>query len=233
MNRMAKYSVIADEYYDGTRHPTCANFREASSVIVHSMLGPLLPARILEVGAGRSIAADYLLAGSHRLETLVITDSSEEMLAHSIDLESHGAELIVADARKIPKAEKSIDVLISSLGDPYNDFEFWKEAARLVRPNGHVIFTAPAWEWAMNFRQSEGSNSDEAMFVSKDGVSFVLPSFVYSAPAQIELITAASFAVIECRTVSAKKLSSSLSSKLAIASDADEPIVRGFLARKL
>ena len=31
---MVSYNEIASEYYDAQRHPTCANFREASAQIV-------------------------------------------------------------------------------------------------------------------------------------------------------------------------------------------------------
>src|SRR5258708_2843943 len=98
------YELVALEYYDPHKHPTCANFREASAGILRDWLAQLFPngpGRACEVGAGRSILAELLDRQRVPLDDLLITDSSPSMLSYSSGWRQRGSRLSLNQAEAI------------------------------------------------------------------------------------------------------------------------------------
>ncbi len=197
------YQDVAAEYYDRTRHPTCAGLRMLSGRYIAARLcrTASAPRRIVEMGAGRSIVAELL--GSGATDQLVLVDNSEGMLRHSAGLVDPACRL-VADAAATGLPTGSVDVLVSSLGDPYNSVRFWREVARLLRPDGICLFTTPSWAWASAFRSAD--HQDSAEFVVGDGEVLSLPSVVLSEEDQRAMWQGAGFHVLEVVGASAADL---------------------------
>jgi ubiquinone/menaquinone biosynthesis C-methylase UbiE len=209
----------------------------ASAVIIARWL-PSIPtgASVCEVGAGRSVVAEQLIHLGQSLNRLLITDESARMLEYSRQFESAGATLWLARAERLPIAGDSIGCLVSSLGDPYNNRTFWTEAFRVVRPGGIVIFTSPAYEWAVSFRR-ESQNIDasfmQAEFELADGRRVYLPSYIYSDSDQQSLVEGAGFVVRDVRSVTIADLHGAvLSPKLCLGRGRNGPVVTGFLMQK-
>jgi ubiquinone/menaquinone biosynthesis C-methylase UbiE len=271
------YEKIAEEYYNETAHPTCANFREASRLILEDWIGRLSPSRprialdassdwhayflsnksgsafnllaaedelnllpsinpnhegpnslLCEVGAGASLLAEILSQHDRGLDDLLITDASEKMLSKSHRWVDEGAMLENAPADNLPLPDSSCGLLVSSLGDPYNTSEFWKEVHRVLHPSGDVLFTTPAYEWASRFR--DDTQEGYAKFILQSGEEVRVPSYIYPDTAQKELITSASLSVEEIRTVPLSEIGSEfISPKLRV--DGEElPVVTGYWA---
>lgn len=191
--RMGNYGDLAREYYDSVRHPTCANFREASRRLLISWLSTLAlsGAHLLEVGAGASIVSEWLSRNGRILDRFIVTDLSSKMLQYS---HNHVIDQrIVCDAQKLPFIDGSFDVVVASLGDPYNTTPFWSEAVRVLRRGGYLLFTSPSFEWASQYR----GMSDVAEFVLSDGTQVGVPSYVNSEKQQLGMMSACGLTVIE------------------------------------
>jgi SAM-dependent methyltransferase len=152
--------------------------------------------RVLEVGTGASIFAEWLLKEGRTVERFVATDLSQEMLEYSRSSIA-AADCVLCDARRLAFLSESFDIVVSSLGDPYNTPQFWKEAARVLRVGGHVLFTTPSFEWALKFR----GETDAAAFVVSDGSEILLPSYVKPDDIQGRIIEASGFMLVEIRAV--------------------------------
>lgn len=234
---LSSFNVVADEYYIPTRHPTCNNFRSGSAMIIADWFLHLpVDAKVCEVGAGKSVVAQDLLAQGRSLAHLLITDESAPMLDYSRQFEVQGATLMVANAERLPVASGSIDWLVSSLGDPYNTLGFWSEAFRVLKPAGTAIFTTPAYDWAKCFRQeTENSHATftEAEFELVNGQKICLPSFIYPETDQRSLVEESGLTVRQVRHISIADLQGEvLSPKLCLQRGSTAAVVTGFLVRK-
>jgi SAM-dependent methyltransferase len=232
MRVLDSYDNLAAEYYDAARHPTSANFREASALILSSWNEYLIGGRVCEVGAGASLADELLTAGAglgpHQL---ILLDSSFAMLAHSRKALPRGAQLVLADAELLPLADQTVDVLIASLGDAYNSARFWSGACRTLSRSGVVLYTSPSFEWAREFRKSS-HDTHSAEFELVDGRVVDVPSYVLPLEGQVDLIESNGLLVKESTSVTkSARRSTQLSAKLSGCSD-DDPIVTGYVAIK-
>lgn len=210
---LSTYGRIAAEYYDTNLHPTCSNFREASSRIVRRWLRRYVPGGLwrVEVGVGRSLLAESL--PTHE-QTLLI-DSSRRMLHYSEGWLSHGAAALVGLAEQTPVRSGCCELLVASLGDPYNTSQFWAEVHRILVPGGVCLYTTPAEEWASTFRGDE----DEALrataeFLLSDSTWVRVPSLVYSPPVQSALVSQVGLEVKEIASVRVSEIQGSVSPKL-------------------
>lgn len=222
---VTSYSFVAAEYYDPRRHPTCANFRECSAVILRAWFNEfLIPgSRIVETGTGASLAAE-LLQNLNLPAVLVISDLSEAMLTHS---KFHVADLrLISDAERLSVRDSSVDAIVSSLGDPYNTLTFWKECARVLKPGGRVFFTTPSFKWACAFREETGTPATVAEFEIKTGDTVLVPSFILSPTAQATLIVTSQLQIQQQIHIDSSAIRSTTKSpKLR-----SGPIVSGYLA---
>jgi len=191
------YQVIADEYYDKDRHQTCANFGELSCLFLYERLRKLAitAKNALEVGAGRSILAQVLEDTHLPLSRVTILDQSSGMLKHSKRWIEAGAVPIIADARHTGLRDSTFDLIVSSLGDPYDSPNFWLEMRRIIDDNGVFLFTTPSFEWSSRFRAA--SERDKAEFSLRGGRSILAPSFTRPIAEELTLIIASGFEIVE------------------------------------
>ncbi|QCB93491.1 class I SAM-dependent methyltransferase [Cellulomonas shaoxiangyii] len=108
------------------------------------LLGDVAGARVLEVGAGAAQGTRWLTAaGAHA----VATDVSHGMLAAGAAATGAGrgrVPLVQADARALPFADATFDVVFTAFGalpfvpDPHR---VHAEAARVLRPGGRWVFS--------------------------------------------------------------------------------------------
>ena len=189
----ASYELVAQEYYDSERHPTCSNFREASLILLRKWRVPILQSRsICEVGPGRSLVAEFFLSARDNLDRLVLVDESASMLAYSEKWRDAGATLKIGSAFSLPVPSNAFDLVVSCLGDPYNTFSFWTEVRRVLVPGGTCLFTTPSFDWAHSFRiASDSKYMESADFELFDGTHIQLPSFIRPPADQAILIRSA------------------------------------------
>ena len=226
----AEYSELAGEYYDSNRHPTCANFRQASRLVLarwRVLLGS--GSLVCEVGSGCSLLRETL-AGETAGPALLLTDRSAGMLAYSSSSPRGSAVFLAgADARSLPLRDGSADALVSVLGDAYNETAFWREAARVVRPSGFVVFISPSYEWVTSFRGDVFP--DVAEFELGDGQLVAVESLICSQAEQVALMAEAGLCVIEIVGVPRWQVEEPVSPKL-LGIPPDYPIVSGYLATR-
>jgi ubiquinone/menaquinone biosynthesis C-methylase UbiE len=231
---LSTYDAVAHEYFDRARHPTCFNLRWATRVRLEEFLAQVAGSRhaILEVGAGDSLVAEVLSQDGH-LERLSITDVTAAMLAYSEKWRDDGATLSRQDARQLELDDQSMSVIVSSLGDPYNEERFWKELRRVLAPGGSIFFSTPSFEWAQGFRSRSGSPLHAAEFARSDGTVVYLPSFIYSVAEQVRLINGAGLTVTKVLHTSLDELpAEGRSRKLTEVLQAVDPVVTIFVARR-
>jgi SAM-dependent methyltransferase len=228
------YDDVAAEYYDAVRHPTCANFSELSATFLVPRIDKYAPAStaILEIGTGRSIVAPTMAAKKLPLSQVTLLDQSPRMLKHSLDWERRGARLLVANADNTGLPPASFQLIVSSLGDPYNDANFWQEVSRLLDSRGICLFTTPAREWSERFRAD--SDRRAAEFVLANGAKILVRSDIPSVASQSEMIGRAGLCLDETQALGAAQLSGPLSPKLLVDGQASPlPVVRGFAVKKV
>lgn len=215
-HRLGSYADVAAEYYDAVAHPTCRNFREASAVYLAAVARRLvLSGTTLDVGAGRSLAADLLLSRGVSLDGLVLLDNTPAMLRHSSGLRDRGAKFVVGDATAFPIRDASFRLVVSSLGDPYNVPQFWGEVMRCLEPGGCCVFTTPSFEWADRFRRGRKEEVPSlAYFRLRTGAGLHVPSFVLPAGEQVEMIRRAGLLVEEVAVIPTSEVQEPISSKL-------------------
>ncbi|MGC5844080.1 class I SAM-dependent methyltransferase [Mesorhizobium abyssinicae] len=225
--RHASYDEIASEYYDPRRHPTCASLRELSAAYLTPRIELASGAakRLVEVGVGQSLLAPSWRAAGGDLGYVTLLDNSPSMLAYSADWQRLGTRLVLADAAATGLPAASVDVLISSLGDPYNSPLFWQEVSRILKPGGICHFTLPAFEWAMAFRDKE--NMSTAEFLRADGVKLLLPSPVLNELDQRRMFATAGLRLVDEEALTRQALTSRPAPKLMCV-PVDVPAVRGY-----
>jgi hypothetical protein len=222
----ASYDQLADEYYDAELHPTCANFREGSKALIGEWLTASHRPTICEIGAGKSIVVE-VAAEEERLDpiSLVLVDESVRMLRHS----NTGGSFVVADACALPTSA-TFEVIVASLGDPYNVPAFWGEVARACEPGADVFFTTPSYEWATTFRDPDAA--EQADFVTTSGEHVWIPSYIASASDQAAMGRAVGLRLQMKKDFYATELSGPLSPKLSASAQHNDPIVTGYWFEK-
>ena len=229
------YSKIATEYYDVIAHPTCANFREASILCIERFLRRFRREMDLKVvgetGAGKTVLAELAGYNFEDVERIYITDSSPEMLHYSDNIIDN-AIVQKADASDLPFRNGEINLLISSLADPYNTAEFWAEASRVLTPGGLCFFTTPSHDWAEAFRRDFQKHDHVAEFLLRDGSSWEVPSHVRPFEAQRAMFDRAHLDIVDHTEVRVSDLhSSQLSPKLSVCDGDTLPLVQGYAVR--
>lgn len=225
------YDEIAEEYYDSERHPTSANLRAASCMFLrrHKHVVAHCAGRVCELGAGRSVfAADCGLA----IKRPFLIDISIKMLRHSHSIAVADRQLLVGDVLNLPIRDASVACVVSSLGDPYNGPQLWQEVNRVLESSGTVLYTTPAYEWAMAYRALHGDPSNAAEFDLRDGRAVQVPSTILEPAEQVCMFESVGFEVAEMSHVTLSMLTGeSLSPKLKVGGP-DLPIVTGFRIEK-
>lgn len=229
------YEDIAQEYYDSIRHPTCANFYEASVYLLNLWLKHLHVNNgwLCEVGSGKSLLAEKLNKQNMALDHLILVDSSPSMLKYSNQWASKGTQLILGDAVKLPFASGSLALLVSSLGDPYNEYNecsFWEEVYRVLRPGGISLFTTPSFDWASEYRDEDYMM--QAEFKLLNGRKVWVPSWIYPKDRQLKIFRDSGLLVKEVSQVSRSALMSEPISPKLLIGENDKCIVTGYVLVK-
>ena len=185
-------------------------------------------ARACEVGAGSSLLAELLWRRHRGLDGLLITDALPEMLEHSRRWERCGAALAVAPAASLPVPDASLDLVVGSLADPYDDDSLWEEVSRVLAPGGLCVLTAPSAVWAHRFRV-EGSPGHAAEFVLADERTVYVPSLVRSPEEERRLIEDHGLTIASEASTALAALDEQISSKLRVLAPEDA-VVQGFVA---
>ncbi len=231
------YDDLADEYYDREIHPTCDNFRQISKKLIFSALQECghLEGAILEIGAGRSVVCELHddFGIPRHLSSVVLSDGSRGMLSYSTQWNNSVSGMVVCDARSLPFIDSGIALIVCSLGDPYNDIGFWREAYRVLSPKGKIVFTAPSYEWAMRYRSTEPLGGPHlAVFSTRAGARSV-PSYVLNDGSQCMLCKSSGFIDVSCKPGFLSELPElGRSNKLKCIESGDAPAVSCYIAEK-
>lgn len=228
---LSSYGRVASEYYDTRRHPTCANFRQASRLLLELLVPKSMAARSCEIGAGSSLLAELLWRRHGSLDYLLITDAQPEMLEHSRDWERRGAKLAIASADSIPVPDESLDLVVASLADPYDDDSLWEEVFRVLTPRGSCVITVPSATWAHRFR-TDDTPDNAAEFELADQSKVYVPSLVRSREEERVLIENQGLHVIREMSAPLKVLDEPISRKLRVL-EPDDAVVRGVVASRV
>jgi SAM-dependent methyltransferase len=172
----SSYDQIANEYYD-PRHITSRNFDHATRAAFAS--NPFTVPEsglILEIGAGRGRANEFLGVPPQRLVQL---DNSPTMFA----LRDRERSLlqVLADACDIPIASQQFSGVVGFLVDPFLGLNSLAEAFRMLADNGRLLLTVPTHEWGIELRTQLGIDPMTTRFrVLGTDRSVVLPSLLHT-----------------------------------------------------
>lgn len=158
------YDLLADEYYDAS-HKTCRNFDTTAKLALEGFK-PSVPSTglVLEVGAGRGRAHEFLGVAPDRIVQL---DSSPQML----NLQARESCLLrlCADAASIPISGSPFALVVAFLFDPYLGMNFAREVFRVLAAGGKFIGTNPSACWGHPLRDDLKLNRNETRFVDRQG----------------------------------------------------------------
>jgi SAM-dependent methyltransferase len=170
------YDKIAAEYYL-PGHQTSRNFDSATIAALASLQIAVPPGIVLEVGAGRGRASEFLRADSSRIVQL---DSSEAML--EVQPREPSLLRIHADACKIPLIGQQFSAVVGFLVDPFMGLDFLAEAHRMLVSGGLLLLTVPTRAWGKPLREHLGIDLMTTRFrVLGTENTVTLPSLLHSS----------------------------------------------------
>lgn len=177
------YDLIASEYYDNG-HITSRNFDEITKKALISVRLNVGNGLVLECGAGRGRAAEYLNLPSKQIVQL---DASAEML--NLKEREDCLLQVHADACSIPLSSEQFCGVVGFLVDPFLGLDFLKEAHRVLQSDGELLLTTPTNEWGEKLRKSLGIDTMTTRFkVLGSENTVVLPSNLHSKDRLVEML---------------------------------------------
>jgi len=200
MNLCCDYSLLAQEYYDSEAHPTCANLNELSRQYINQELTGESYTNALELGSGLSSVAPLRKNGFLNLQQLVVSDKSDAMLTWSNKFQDQIDNKVLADNEMLLDSfiENQFDLVVCSLGDPYNNKNFWHGLRAICRVGATIIFTTPSYSWSSSYRILEHSPPDKALFITKDNNEIYSSSYILDISQQLNLVKSAELKPIGC-----------------------------------
>jgi SAM-dependent methyltransferase len=236
MTEVSSYDPIAAEYYDPAKHPTCADFRDATAALLDEFLSPIAAAPLpcLEIGAGKSLLAEAFQARGWPIAGLTLTDASPAMLAHSNGWAAEGARLIPAAIEALDLPAGGFRAIFACLGDPFNDADLWQNIERWLAPQGICFFSSPAHEWAARYRPAFQSGQTGLAEFIVNGKTLAVSSTILPQPAQTALIESAGLRVSRISSFTHAAFGGrARSPKINLPGIADDtPIVTAYIAEK-
>ena len=173
------YAIWAETYPPWAHNP----LMEAEQAVVAPLVRMLAPARAIDVGTGTGRCLRLLEAAGVR--SLVGLDRSWPMLTRW----RGAAPLVCADACRLPFRDACVDLVCASLmaGD-LEDLRSWvAEAARILEPGGHLVYSDFHPEWsARRWRRT---------FTAADGRRLELPYYPHAIADHLAALHAAGIAV--------------------------------------
>jgi SAM-dependent methyltransferase len=211
------YDLIAAEYYDEVRHPTCADFRLAGRIYLERLFASApLRGRIAEIGSGKSLVAEFLQ------RDLVLIDKSAGMLAYNGDWK----ERRIVDVEEQPFGHQEFDWVIAFLGDPFNSDRTWRNIGESLKPGGRCIFSVPSFVWAMKFRnESELEKEGFAAFEITSGELCFVKSTIRTTQDQFSVISRAGLSGASVDHIRMSELPIVRSPKLSKTLGSDDPVL--------
>ena len=218
------YEAVAAEYYDEQLHPTCADFRSASSIYLNRFFKCWNPeGRIADVGCGKSLVADFCQ------QNLVLIDESAAMLG----LNQLAFEQRRLDIERNVISTGEFDWILAVLGDPYNSTAAWKNMARALKAGGRCVFIVPSWEWARIFRSKDkDERAGLARFVTSEGKVVFLRSLILETGHQSKMISGAGLSLASVEHVKVGELPFVRSPKISDTLSAEQDLLDVYIARK-
>ncbi|WP_244930833.1 class I SAM-dependent methyltransferase [Nocardioides sp. W7] len=181
------YDALAGEYYDAA-HKTSRNFDATTIDAVATLQHDLPTGKVLEVGAGRGRANEFLNIDSNRIVQL---DNSAAMLR----LQPREASLVrvLNDAESLPFPDGEFSVVLAFLCDPFLGLNFLSEARRVLTSGGVLLGTTPSEVWGRALRGKLDVDQMETRFMLRTGSIAKVPSALYSVSQLKLMLEAAGF----------------------------------------
>lgn len=210
----SNYNLIAKEYYD-VAHKTCRNFDRATLAAFRSNPFSCSNGMILEVGAGRGRAIEYLGVEHSRIVQL---DSSKAMF--ELEEREPCSLKVLADACDIPLVSKQFKYVVGFLVDPFMGLDFLGEAFRMLEDGGQLLFTVPTKTWGDALRSKLKIDHRTTRFkVLATEETVMLPSILNSEKQICEMLDISGFREISVSAYSLAKEDEYLSPDIASAAE--------------
>lgn len=155
------YALWADSYPPWAHNP----LMQVEQAVVAPIIAASAPRRALDVGSGTGRYLPVLAAAGARVAVAV--DASMAMLAR----QTAGRPRVCGSACCLPFRDARFDLVCSSLmaGDLPDVSEWVAEAARVLKPGGHLVYSDfhPAWReagWRRTFRTPDGAERELEYF---------------------------------------------------------------------
>lgn len=159
-------------------YPPCAHnpLMEAEALCLGTIITRLAPDHALDVGTGTGRNVELLRANTSA--HVVGIDLSPAMLACG----SGASPRVCGDAQRLPFRSESFDLVCSSLmcGDIPDVGAWIREASRVVKPGGHVVYS--------DFHPSWSASGWRRTFKGVDGRTYQLPLFPHDIEQHLELL---------------------------------------------
>ena len=188
------YDILAPEYY-ANAHVTSRNFDAATHEAFSTRLYLDLNSLVIEFGAGRGRAGEYL-GVDPRL--VVQTDISEAML--KIEPRESCLLRLVCDARRTPFLDQTFSTALAFLFDHYNDQAFFDELYSILQPQGRFVGTLPSYTWRATLRRTLGIPVNETRFITRDGEVVMAPSVLSPDEDIVQRLSDAGFTNVAVRS---------------------------------
>lgn len=196
------YDLLAEEFRDDLR-VTTRNFHELSIHFLTTELKKYANGSntVLDLGCGRG----YLLPLLRELfREIILVDLSEKMLSFIPPFD--GLTKVCASAFDLPVLDKSVDIVVSCLADPFLGDKSLSEVRRILRRDGVFIFVIPSRVWSNALRNADSDVDVMTKFKHSTGVDVPVYSFTYTDAELHDLLTSCGYEIVRFEHAYGKEL---------------------------
>ena len=188
------YEQLASEYYTHF-HP---NTRLFDKIIRQYLLSAHLTVESgsihVEVGAGEG---KLKVLPAFEAAQLILIDISSGMLENAdLNQKYPNVFVTVASAFHLPLPDAICEGVYSILGDPYALPQYFREAHRILKTHGRLLYIGPTYVWGRTLRVELGIDVNLTEFKTRDGDVIQAPSFLYEPKEMEQLLVSAGFSRI-------------------------------------